>query len=196
MAVEVKDFKCPGCDSPLSELDKECKYCHRPIVIDRKAAESLTPQQIQKTVFVYQKAAQSQPDLAPLNSSLGHCYLSLKMYDKAAKAFEKAMEDDFSDSETFFYAAVCLLNGKKAFLQLRPTIDKIVEYVNAAIMIEDKGLYHYFLAYIKKDYFARKFYRVSPTWQEEYNSAVRLGCSQAEANHLFATIGIARPDDM
>lgn len=59
------------------------------------------------------------------------CYLKLKMYDKALGAFEKAIEDNFDDSEIYFYAAICLLNGKKAFLNQRPTIDKILEYLNA-----------------------------------------------------------------
>lgn len=56
------------------------------------------------------------------------CYLMLKLYDKALPAFEKAMEDNFDNSETFFYAAVCLLKGRKAFLLTRPEIDKIEEY--------------------------------------------------------------------
>ena len=194
--MEVKDLKCPACDAPLDEMMKECPYCHKPVILDRKTVQSLTPQQIQKTMIVYQKAAQTPENatLAPLNSSLRHCYLSLRMYEKAAKCFEKAVEEDFTDSETYFYAAVCMLGGKKAFMQVRPVIDKILEYINAALSLEEKGIYRYFLAYIKKDYFARKFYRISPSWEDEYAAAKRLGCTDAEIDGLFAVAGIIRPD--
>lgn len=33
------------------------------------------------------------------------------------------------------------VGGKKAFLQQRATIDKILEYINAAIMIEPRGIF-------------------------------------------------------
>lgn len=68
------------------------------------------------------------------------CYLKLKLYDKALSAFEKAMEDNFDNSETFFYAAICLLKGRKAFLLNRTEIDKAEEYINAAIMIEPRAV--------------------------------------------------------
>ena len=122
------------------------------------------------------------------------CYLKLKMYDKALAAFEKAIEDYFDDSETYFYAAVCLLNGKKAFLNQRPTIDKVLEYINAALMIEPKGIYYYYLAYIKYDYFERKHFRTSPNYQEALQMAVDAGLSDYDIEQLFAILGVARPD--
>jgi len=41
-----------------------------------------------------------------------------------------------------------------------------VEYLNAAIMIELRGIYHYFLAYVKHDYFERKYLNIAPNWEE------------------------------
>lgn len=52
------------------------------------------------------------------------CYLKLKLFDKALSAYEKAIEDNFDNSEIYFYAAICLLKGQKAFLVQRPTIYK------------------------------------------------------------------------
>jgi hypothetical protein len=77
------------------------------------------------------------------------------------------MEENFEDSTPFFYAAICLLKRQKAFLQTRPIIDKIMEYVNAALMIEQRAIYYYFLAYIKNDYFARKHLNSPPSFQEK-----------------------------
>ena len=121
------------------------------------------------------------------------CYLKLKLYDKALPAFEKAMEDNFDNSETFFYAAICLLQGKKAFLHQRPTIEKITEYINAALMIEPKGVYYYFLAYIKYDYFDRKFLKTSPTYQEALAMANDAGVSPYDIEQLYAILGVDRP---
>jgi hypothetical protein len=104
------------------------------------------------------------------------------------------IEDNFDDSETYFYAAVCLLNGKKAFLNQRPTIDKVLEYINAALMIEPKGIYYYYLAYIKYDYFERKHFRTTPNYREALQMAVDAGLSDFDIEQLFAILGVARPD--
>lgn len=122
------------------------------------------------------------------------CYLKLKLYDKAAEAFERAMEDNFDNSETFFYAAICRLKGKKAFLASRADIDKIEEYIQAALMIEPKGIYYYFWAYIKQDYFARKSYKTSPTYQEVLATAQQAGLSNYDIEQLYAILGVQRPD--
>ena len=124
----------------------------------------------------------------------GICYLKLKIYDKAQAAFEKAIEDNFDNSEAFFYAAICLLQGKKAFLHQRPTIDKILEYINAALMIEPKGIYYYFLAYIKYDYFARKYFKTSPTYGEALAMATDAGLSAFDVEQLYGILGVTRPE--
>ena len=122
------------------------------------------------------------------------CYLKLKMYDKALGAFEKAIEDNFDDSEIYFYAAICLLNGKKAFLNQRPTIDKILEYLNAALMIDPKGIYYYFMAYIKYDYFERKHFRTSPNYVDALQMANEAGLSDFDIEQLYTILNVARPD--
>lgn len=47
-----------------------------------------------------------------------------------------------------------------------PNINKAEEYLNAACMIEPKGFYYLFWAYIKYDYFERKFLNTSPDYKE------------------------------
>ena len=126
-----------------------------------------------------------------LNNSVAMCYLKLKLYDKATEAFERAMEDNFDNSETFFYAAICRLRGKKAFLAQRADIDKIEEYINAALMIEPKGIYYYFLAYIKYDFFERKYLNTSPNYQECVRMAYDLGTSDYDKKMLFNILGVA-----
>ncbi|GHU48389.1 hypothetical protein FACS1894200_05350 [Spirochaetia bacterium] len=144
----------------------------------------------------YREALQTEPDAKDLNSCIAMCYLKLKLYDKALAAFEKAIEDNFDNSETFFYAAICLLGGKKAFLVQRPEIDRIEQYINAALMIEPRGIYHYFRAYIKYDYFSRKSFNTSPTYQEALSMANGAGVSPNDIEQLYGILGVPRPDSM
>jgi tetratricopeptide (TPR) repeat protein len=148
--------------------------------------------EVNKYAGAYRKALAENPDSQELNTSIAMCYLKLKLYDKAIPAFEKAMEDNFDHSETFFYAAVSLLRGKKAFVAQRADMDKILEYLNAAIMIEPKGIYHYFLAYVKYDYFHRKYLNISPGYTDEYKMAA--GVSESEIQQLFSVLGVEKPE--
>jgi tetratricopeptide (TPR) repeat protein len=143
----------------------------------------------------YRTALQNEPGAKDLNGSIAMCYLKLGQHDKALNAFEKAMEDNFDNSDTFFYAAICRLRGKKAFLAQRPEIDAIERDINSALMIEpQKGIYHYFLAYIKYDYFERKSLNTTPTYIAKLAEAKAAGLSPTDVEQLFGILGVSRPD--
>jgi tetratricopeptide (TPR) repeat protein len=144
----------------------------------------------------YREALANEPDAKDLNGTLGMCYLKLKMYDKAAGAFDKAIEDNFDKPDMFFYAAICKLAGRKAFSVPRADIDKIEEYMNAALMIEPKGIYHYFLAYIKYDFFSRKYINTNPGWEEKFADAQAAGLSPVDVNDLFGILGVDQPSQL
>lgn len=195
MSHTVIEMNCPGCGARVSTGQSECEWCHKPIIISTfNSVYSMPMPEVNKFAGAYKKALAENPDNQELNNSVAMCYLKLKLYDKALPAFEKAMEDNFDNSETFFYAAVCLLKGRKAFLCNRPEIDKIEEYINAAIMIEPRGVYYYLLAYIKFDYFNRKFFKTSPTYQEALAMAQQQGYSPFDSEQLFGILGVERPN--
>ena len=194
MAHTVVELNCPGCGARVSTGQAECEWCHKPVVISTfNSVYSMPMPEVNKYAGAYRKALIENPESLELNNSVAMCYLKLKLYDKALPAFEKAMEDNFDNSETFFYAAICLLRGKKAFLASRPDIDKIEEYLNAALMIEPKGIYYYFWAYIKQDYFSRKSYKTTPTYQELLATAQQTGLSNYDVDQLYAILGVQRP---
>ena len=187
MPSQVVELKCPGCGARVDIGQTSCVWCHKPITVSSfNSIYSMTMPQVNKYAGAYKKALKDDPDDIELNSSIGMCYLKLKLYDKALDAFE--------NSETFFYAAVCLLKGKIAFLASRSDIDKALEYINAALMIEERGLYYYFLAYIKYDYFERKYLNVSPNYRECYNTAVAIGTSEYDIQMLYDVLGVNRPN--
>lgn len=143
MSYKAERLVCPGCGFPIEPGMKECPAGHPVSISTFNSVYDMPMPLVNRYANTYKKDLVDAPDDQELNHSLGICYLKLKLYDKALPAFEKAMEDNFDNSESFFYAAICLLQGKKAYLHQRPTIDKIIEYINAALMIEPKGIYYY-----------------------------------------------------
>ena len=195
MSTKIIDIKCPNCGAAVDTGQKICKYCKQPVIISTfNSVFEMPMPMINQYANAYRQALSEEPGDQNLNSSIAMCYLKLKLYDKALEAFEKAIKDSFDNSETYFYAAICLLNGKKAFLAQRPEIDRIEKHLNAAIMIEPKGIYYYFWAYIKYDYFARKRFNTSPSYQEALQMATAAGLSPFDVEQLYGILSVQRPD--
>lgn len=195
MAHQIVELECPGCGKAITTSTQQCPQCFREIVISTfNSVSGMSPLEINKQANAYRKAMVNNPDNQTLNMSIAFCYLKLKLYDKAIPCFEKAIEDNFDNSETYFYAAIALLKGKKAFLTPRPIIDKIEEYIQAAIMIEPKGIYYYFWAYIRYDHHFRKSYRMSPNYQELLIQANQIGLSQTDVTELYRILEVQRPE--
>lgn len=194
MSHQIVELECPGCGKAITTSTRQCPQCFREIVITTfNSVSGMSTLEINKQANAYRKAMVNDPDNQTLNTSIAFCYLKLKLYDKAIPCFEKAIEDNFDNSETYFYAAIALLKGKKAFLTPRPVIDKIEEYIQVAIMIEPKGIYYYFWAYIRYDHHFRKSYRMSPNYQELLLNAKRIGLSQTDVAELYSILGLERP---
>lgn len=196
MPTEIINLECPHCGVAVSMSQEVCEYCNKPIVfVNYSNVQNMTLPEVNKCVNSYRKTLVDNPDNRDINISLALCYLRLKLYDKAIECFEKAMDNNFDQPDVFFYAAVCLLKGQKAFVAQRKEIDKCMEYLNAAIEIEPKGIYMYFLAYIKYDYFNRKYLKISPDWREVYELAhIEYSVTDEEINNLHALLAVSRPD--
>ncbi len=197
MSVESLSIKCPGCGQPVSTGQNICEWCKGPIVITTfNSVASMPLPEINKYANSYKKALADYPDDKLLNTSIAMCYLRLKLYDKALDAFEKAIEDNFDNPETYFYAAISILKGKKAFLQQRQEINKIEEYIDAALMIEPRGIFYYFKAYIRYDYYKRKCYNVLPDYNELQEQAFNAGLSDIDIQQLFELLNVERPQEL
>lgn len=194
MRQQVIELNCPGCNARVTTGQKECEWCHKPIIISTfNSVYSMAMPEVNQYAGAYKAALGEHPNNDELNKSIAMCYLKLRLYDKALIAFETAIKDNFDDSETYFYAATCLLKGKKAFLAQRNEINRAIEYINAANMIESKGIYYYFLAYIKYDFFERKYLNTTPDYKECLRMADELGTSDYDIDMLFDILNVARP---
>lgn len=193
--MEVINLDCPGCGAPVSTKHKNCEYCSRPIVITSVSSVSaFSPLELNKYASAYRKTLAANPDNKEINGSIAVCYLKLKLYDNAIAAFGKAIEDNFDNPELYYCAAISLLRGKKAFVCSRSDIDKILEYLNAAIMIKPRGIYYYFLAYIKQDYFERKYLNITPNYKEHLEQSAQLGVSEDEIQQLATMLQVEMPE--
>ena len=200
MAVKMIDLKCSGCGFALAPSNVECPRCGNAITVTSfnsvYAQDLPTLNKLSRSLDKDLRDG-SSPDLnGDIKFTLGGCYLRLKLYDKALLRFEEAIEENFNNPEASFYAAVSLLKGKKPFFAPMANIKKAIEYVNAALMVENRGVFHYFLAYIKYDFYARKCLRISPTWQEELTSALSTNLSPTDCDMLFDILNVERPAEL
>lgn len=194
MPYEVVDLECPGCGYQVTTNTKQCPQCYREIVITNfDSAVGMADEDARTYTNKYRKVLASHPKQPELNLTMAFCFLKMKLYDKALPHFEKAIEDDIDNPEAYFYAAVAMLHGKRPFLVQKSVICKIEEYISAAIEIEPKGIYYYFLAYIKKDFYEKKCFRTSPTSQEVMETAIEAGLSSQDTTKFWGFLSAERP---
>ena len=200
MAVQIIDMKCSGCGEGLAPSMVKCPYCKKAVAITSfnsvYAQDLPTLNQVSRDLDKDLREGNTPELSGNIKFTLGGCCLKLKLYDKALQRFEEAIEENFDNPEASFYAAVSLLKGKKAFLTPMADIKKAIEYVNAALVVEDRGVFHYFLAYIKYDFYARKYLRISPDWQEELMLAQSTNLSPTDCTMLFDILGVDMPPDL
>jgi len=197
VAHTVINIKCPNCKASVDTGQAKCAYCNQPVTISTfNSVFEMPMPMVNQYAGAYRQALSENPEDKTLNVSVAFCCLKLKLYEKALNAFEKALEDNFDNSELFFYAAICLLNGKKAFLSTKSTIDKVEEYIQAALAIEPKGIYYYLWTYIKYDYYFRKCYNTSPTHKELFETSKKAGLSPLDVEQLYGVLGVERPAEI
>lgn len=193
---ETQNYSCHCCGATVGIDAVECLYCKNPVRITTfRSIWSLPTPTVNRYLSSYKNDAESGLRQG-VSAPLAFCYLRLKLFDKARAMFEDAMAENFENSEVFFYAAICCLKGKKAFLTTRPDIDKAIEYIEAAKMIEARPIYDYLLAYIKQDFFSRKGYRISPDYKEELISAHAKGLAKGDIQHLYDVLAVSRPTEL
>lgn len=119
--------------------------------------------------------------------------IKMEMYDNALSYFKGEMEKPGSNPDIFFYAAIAILGGESPFYKSRSTIDTAIKYLNCAIASNPKGIYYYFLAYLKFDYYEKKLLLTAPNYRECLVSAYANGVSSKEISDFYALLGKSRP---
>ncbi len=194
---QTVDINCPGCGAPVSSDSKECDYCGRQIVISTfSSVYGKSAREAQPHINSNRQALADSPQQSTDSFTTAICALKQKQYDKALALFESVIKENFDDSESYFYAAVCLLKGKKAFLTPFADIKKAEDYLNAASAIDNRGIYDYFLAYIKFDFYERKSLNTSPDYREVLLRAESNHVTPSDKDSLFELLNVSRPEGL
>ncbi|MCL2142871.1 MAG: zinc-ribbon domain-containing protein [Methanomassiliicoccaceae archaeon] len=192
--MEVRVLACPHCAAKISSNAKVCEYCGYEYMISSfSSLLKIGRQDINKYVAAYSDALKTNPNDPSLNRSAGICFMSLGIYDKALACFERQIDSNPEGSFAYYVSAMCLLNGKSAFITEKKKIDKAIEYLKAAIVIEEKGIYHYLMAYFKYDYYKRKFLKIEPDYNYHLSAAHSFGVSTEDILDLFNLLKVEVP---
>lgn len=188
--MEIISMSCPNCAASITTKTTKCECCQSDIMVKSfNALASLPLPQVNKYMATYKNAAAEHPENKDVNTSIGMCFLRLKQYDQAIAYFEKGKADNFEDATPFFYAAVARLKGRKPFLCSRPEIDAMETDINSALSIAPAPEQYYFLSYIGRDYFKRKFLKHQPAWESYMEEAVNNGLSPADVEEFHTMVG-------
>lgn len=188
--MEVISIKCPNCGASITTQAAKCEYCYSDIMVKSfHALSNMSLPKVNNYIATYREAITKHPEHNDVNVSIGICFLKLKKYNQALEAFEKAQSENFEDATPFFYSAVARLKGRKPFLCSRSEIDAMETDLNAALSIAQHPEYYYFLSYIGRDYFKRKFLKHKPAWEELMQEGISNGLSTADIEEFHNMIG-------
>lgn len=194
MSFSVISLTCPSCGATVSLENKHCKYCDSPLTYSElNSVWEMDNIRVKKYLNSYAGAASTTNNIPEVNFSAGMCCLKLRLFDKAFAYFDRAISCNFNNAEAYFYAAISLLNGKKAFLLRRDEIDKVEANIKAALAIEPRGIFYYFWAYIKYDYYNRKFLNTKPDFKECLSVSEEKNVTDFDKKMLFDIIGVSKP---
>lgn len=195
--LKVSVLECPQCGAPVKPESKICDRCYSEYIITSVSSlKKFDDSGIKKYLDGYKKNIGLGCESAELYTAMGICHLKRKVYPHAINYFEKAIALLPDDGDAYYYAAVALLEGKKAFLTSRPIIDKIETYLENAISLEDKPEYFAFRAYIRYDYYQRKSFNISPTYRQFLSEAVNHGFNRFDSEALFEMLSVPCPPEI
>jgi tetratricopeptide (TPR) repeat protein len=143
----------------------------------------LSRDKLDKYVAHHKRRAGTDQDSADSHVSLGLCYLQLKLYDNARKCFEAALEQAPEHADSYYYAALAILKGRRPRVLPATEIAKIEEYVEAASQLnEDDAKYDCLSAIVRRDYYRTNGLRVPVP--DEYELLARAKKKSCEPNEL------------
>lgn len=200
MLVSVVGLKCSNCGESLSESMATCPSCDQPVVI-RKVSSLLgltMPELRARSQLMDIESLRDCGDPLSVDADFtsGCCLLRLKMFEQAIARFDKAVAADPCNADALFCAAIAALKGRRPFLVPLADIRKAQECLVAAAMVEDRAVFHYLLAYIKQDFYARRFLRIEPDWRQELQTALTFGITNDEKEELFKLVGQSCPSGL
>jgi len=120
-------------------------------------------------------------------------HLSIGSHATALQNFRAAIAGGTGTPDAYFLCAVATLNGRKAFKASLRDIRETENLVGTALSLEERGIFHYFLAYVRYDYYERKSFRAPMPWLHSLQCAWSAGVSANEIRKLFGYLAVENP---
>lgn len=185
MSIEI--YKCPNCGANLNLGKDVCDYCGTQYKVKTFGQlNGLNNELIEKIAEFNDGFSFESADLC-----VGLCYLKLKQYSSALIKFERAIEQASLDSEIYYYKALALLKGRKPFLLNRAEIEKVESCLESATSLKNKAKFYFLWAVVRYDYYNRKYYNVSPDYNELFEKAKTEGLTEKEAQEIYEILGFS-----
>ncbi len=138
-------------------------------------------------------AVESPNSAAARHRAAGLRQLHLGLQPEAAGELSLARAADPGNPDAYYFGAIAELGGKKAFLAPLRCVRAAERLIHGALGLEDRPEFHYFLAYLRYDYYARKHLRPPAPWQESYVEAWTKGLTQSRIDSLFTLLSVEDP---
>ncbi|MFD3403973.1 hypothetical protein ACFWUU_25025 [Kribbella sp. NPDC058693] len=119
--------------------------------------------------------------------------LRLGLPSEAAGEFRSARTAEPGNPDDYYFGAIAELGGKKAFLAPLRCVRAADVLIHGALDLEDRPEFHYFLAYLRFDYYARKHLRPPAPWQVPFAEAWAKGLTQSRIDSLFTLLSVEDP---
>lgn len=189
----VLQINCRCCGASVDTASNKCDYCQSPIRISSLGSTSnLSTSTLMKYAKSYENADQDGEDS---NFARGIIFLKLGQLEKASENFSLSIDNNPLNADAFYYLGLTRLGGKKPFLCQRPVINKVIADLEAAIDIENKGIFHYCVAIIKFDYFKRKGFHIASDYIKSLTEAKVSGLVIEETSELREYLGVKLPEE-
>jgi len=160
--MQAQTLSCPNCGYNLSPGIKICPACNSHLLITtisqlssfKKTTAAEAARQITKQCDTIREG---DPDYAQAMLARGIAYLQLKNYTLATKSFERAIDKLPESAEAHYYYALSLIGGRRPMTLDSSKIERIEEFLNTALQLDDSKAHYHLLSYIiKKDYYEEK----------------------------------------
>lgn len=123
----------------------------------------------------------------------GKHYLRLGLHAKALAELRQAMGTEDGDAEVCHLSAIAVLGGRKPILASLTQIREAENLIRAAIALDPRGIFFYFLAYLAFDYYERKSLRAPAPARTLLLQAWHLGVTPSEIASLFTALSVQNP---
>ena len=186
MAVESVSINCPGCGAPISVNASNCPYCGRAVYVQSfEDISSMSGENLSKYYSSYQgMSSAGNNDKAEF--ALGLCCLKTAQFSEATTAFKKAIQNNAGNPDYYFYLAIALLEGKRPYMTSPQVLRDAERQLTYAMNKGGKGIYYYLAAYIKKDYYEKRFLRTDKTSTQLLEEAKNCGLPNGDIAILNA----------